>query len=105
MAHAWENSLGMRFVPVPGTAVLFCVWETRVQDYQVFHEATGRAWNKPGFEQDPTHPAVNINWEDAKAFCDWLRAEVQAEMRAEMRAEMQAEMQAAAPENPAAPPR
>ena len=65
-------SLGMKFVPVPGTKVLFSIWDTRVQDYQAFVTATGRAWEKPGFEQGPTHPAVNVSWEDAKAFCAWL---------------------------------
>jgi len=32
----WENSLGMTFVPVPGTRVLFCTHETRVQDFEAF---------------------------------------------------------------------
>jgi hypothetical protein len=68
----WENSLGMRFVPVPGTKVLFCVWETRVQDYGTYAKAKGRSWEKPGFDQGPTHPAVNVSWEDAKQFCLWL---------------------------------
>ena len=66
------NSLGMRFVPVPGTNVLFSVWETRVKDYQAFCAATGRAWEKPEFSQTGDHPAVNVSWEDGKAFCEWL---------------------------------
>jgi len=68
----WTNSLGMKFVPVPGTGVLFSIWDTRVQDYEAFVKATGRSWEKPDFEQGPTHPAVMVSWDDAKAFCAWL---------------------------------
>ncbi len=71
-ASRWTNSLGQVFVPVPGTEVLFCVWETRVQDYAAFASATGRAAQKPSFEQGPTHPVVHVNWDDAQAFAKWL---------------------------------
>ena len=67
-----KNSLGMKFVPVPGTGVLFSVWETRVKDYAAFAVATGRKVEKPDFEQTGEHPVVNVSWEDAKAFCVWL---------------------------------
>jgi hypothetical protein len=70
--YPFVNSLGMRFVPVPGTNVLFSIWETRVKDYQAFCDGTGRSWEKPDFSQTADHPAVKVNWEDAKAFCEWL---------------------------------
>mgnify|MGYP006277316783 CR=1 FL=1 len=68
----FTNSLGMQFVEVPGTQVLFSVYETRVKDFIQFAEAENRDWPQPSFPQGKSHPAVNISWEDAKNFCSWL---------------------------------
>lgn len=68
----FANGLGMLFVPVPGTDVLFSVWETRNRDYQVFVRDTGREWKRPHFQQTETHPVVKVSWNDADAFCKWL---------------------------------
>ncbi len=38
-ANAFVNSLGMLFVPVSGTDVQFCIWETRVKDYAEYAAA------------------------------------------------------------------
>ena len=90
--HPWQDSLGLKFVPVPGTSVLFAIWDTRVQDFEVFVAETGyqvpdamwslgtdtlrkkrgATWKQPGFVQGPTHPVVGISPDDAEAFCLWL---------------------------------
>ena len=76
------NSLGMKFVYVPGAQVLFCVWETRVKDYSAYaavNSAVDGQWRSPGISQQPDHPVVNVNWADARAFCLWLTVQEQAE--------------------------
>lgn len=74
-----RNSLGMRFIRVPvergpsaGLPVYFCIWQTRCQDYAAFVRETGNKWPDCGFPQTATHPAVNVSWNDAVAFCAWL---------------------------------
>ncbi len=70
------NTLGMKFVPVPitggptgGQRVLFSVWETRLQDYEVFATETGLKWEKT---KEPLLPVGELRWDDAQAFCTWL---------------------------------
>lgn len=69
---AFTNSLGMKFLPVPGVAALFAVWPVRVQDYEPFAKETAQKWPRPKFKQEPSHPAVNVSWDDARRFCHWL---------------------------------
>jgi Sulfatase-modifying factor enzyme 1 len=88
----WQNTLGMKFVPLAGTQILFSVWNTRVQDFRAFIDDNpsydppgemwslskdgwkqrGATWKEPGFQQGSTHPVVGVSWNDAKAFCEWL---------------------------------
>ena len=80
----FTNTLGMKFVPVPGTDVQFCIWETRVKDYAEYAAANAgvdASWKNfgLGFKQEETHPVVNVKLEDAQAFCTWLTKKELAE--------------------------
>jgi formylglycine-generating enzyme required for sulfatase activity len=69
------NSLGMEFVPVPGTNVLFCRWETRVKDYRAYTKsasAVNEDWKKRSIPRTDDHPVAYVSWHDAQAFCAWL---------------------------------
>ena len=68
--HVWQNSLGMRFVPIG--AWHMSVWETRVRDWIAFCQATRRTLEKPDFAQKETDPVVKVNRQDALEFCQWL---------------------------------
>lgn len=75
----FENSLGMKFVPVGD--VHFSTNVTRVKDYAQFIKETGypkSSWNNPGFAQGPDHPVVKVSWTDALSFCKWLTDKEQA---------------------------
>jgi formylglycine-generating enzyme required for sulfatase activity len=73
-ASPFVNGLGMKFVPVPQTDVLFSIWETRVRDYAAFaaDSETDSSWHNPGFKQTDEHPVVMVNNADATEFCAWL---------------------------------
>ncbi|MEA3207974.1 MAG: eukaryotic-like serine/threonine-protein kinase [Chthoniobacter sp.] len=77
------NSVGLKLAPVPitggpsdaatsGATVLFATTETTEGLYQRFVAARPRPRPAPDFAQDSDHPAVNVSWEDAVAFCEWL---------------------------------
>jgi formylglycine-generating enzyme required for sulfatase activity len=74
------NSIGMKFVPIPGTKVLLCIHETRRQDYELYAKEIPNV--SPNWQSQqrggvpcgnqPKHPVVGVTWDDAQAFCAWL---------------------------------
>jgi formylglycine-generating enzyme required for sulfatase activity/serine/threonine protein kinase/Flp pilus assembly protein TadD len=59
-----------------------------------FNESTGRfesgkqyTWKNPGFAQTDLHPVVNVSWNDAVAFCEWLSRKENARSRLPTEAE------------------
>ena len=85
----FTNSLGMKFVPVPHTEVLFCIHETRIKDYAAYAaEVSGVKDNWRGATHRGDHsplqpapvliwdqedgPVVNVSFIEAQAFCEWL---------------------------------
>jgi formylglycine-generating enzyme required for sulfatase activity len=102
LAGPFRNSLGMKFVPVAGTSVLFGIWDVRVRDFEAFVNVSGYpatntmqsllgtdgtflffcdTWRNPDFVQGPTHPVCGVSWDDARAFCDWLTQKERREGR------------------------
>jgi serine/threonine protein kinase len=76
--NPFVNSLGMKFVPVPGANVLFSIWDARVKDYAAYArvkkvdgEWASRSWYGVPISREPDYP-VGVNWNDARAFCQWL---------------------------------
>ena len=78
-ARPFVNTLGLEFVPVTGTKVLFCRWQTRVKDYAEFAKTRNLVplWKLMHQEdvpigREPEHPVTTMTWVEAKEFCEWL---------------------------------
>ncbi|MBS0208005.1 MAG: serine hydrolase [Planctomycetes bacterium] len=79
-AQPFTNRLGMKFVPIPGTRTLMCIHETRRADYARYvaeNPSADALWKdvKLGSRTASAgddHPVVNVSWDDATAFCEWL---------------------------------
>jgi eukaryotic-like serine/threonine-protein kinase len=78
-ATAFENSLGMRFVRVPGTGVMFSIWETRVRDFEAYAMATRATIPHPEFPETPLQPKASVSRGEAELFARWLTTKEQTD--------------------------
>ena len=74
----FENTLGMRFVPVPQSTALFCIHEVRRRDFVLFARETGKEF-EPQLQMSmewlgDDMPINQISKADAESFCEWLSA-------------------------------
>jgi len=67
----YNNSLGQKFIPVPGMPVLMSVWETRRSEFAAYLQSVN-ASAAVTLAQKPSHPINNVSWHDATDFCRWL---------------------------------
>lgn len=74
----WENSLGMRFRPVPGTGVRMSIWETRIGDWKAFEKAGGATVEIKHADVDPQAPVALRDASLPREFCAWLTRTEQA---------------------------
>jgi formylglycine-generating enzyme required for sulfatase activity len=48
-------------------------WRIEIKDGKLdFKQIEGISWLNPSFDQKGDHPVVHVDWNDSKAFCDWL---------------------------------
>ena len=64
------------FRAVPWTGIQLCTTIVTRGQWKEFVKQTGwnksREWECPSFDQTDDHPAVNVSWEDANEFCEWI---------------------------------
>ncbi len=54
--------------------------EVTVGQYRAFTASAGySALTRPGFDQDDSHPVVNVSWFDAVAYCSWIGGRLPSE--------------------------
>jgi len=74
LARPYLSSLRVPMVPIGRGKTLFSIHEVRVRDYMEYAAETGAVLPGADYAQSPDHPVVNVHWDDARLFSEWLTA-------------------------------
>jgi formylglycine-generating enzyme required for sulfatase activity len=77
------SALEAKLLPVGDTGLFLGRTEVTVGEWKLYLSAEGLPyWKGPaGFAQTDEHPVVNVSWNQAKEFCEWLTARSGKEWR------------------------
>lgn len=73
VGKAFENSLNMKLLPLPGQTSLMGECEVQVTDFRRFILANTRSFADDAyFRKYPNHAVTNVSWTEVNEFCAWL---------------------------------
>jgi formylglycine-generating enzyme required for sulfatase activity len=77
------SALEAKLLPVGETGTMLSRTELTVGEWKIYLSAEGLPyWKGPaGFAQTDEHPLVNVSWNQAREFCEWLSAKSGREWR------------------------
>jgi len=73
-AGRYEVTVGewSRFVDETGYSVGNSCWTLEEVERKNWRNRKERSWQSPGFDQTESHPVACVNWDDARAYTEWL---------------------------------
>jgi formylglycine-generating enzyme required for sulfatase activity len=71
-SESWDKNARPRHEVTITRPFLLGRFPVTVGEYAIFARETKRAWKKTVFSQTALHPAVNVGFDDARAYVEWL---------------------------------
>lgn len=77
-SEPYLNSVGLPFVPIPRFKNLVCIFPLTVGDYELYCKEKNVLFPDQKNPTGPTHPVVNVTWQDCIDYCLWLTTKERA---------------------------